>query len=145
MKLSRVAIASYVALVFLCGAVLGAYSHRLYTVSMYTLVPTVSPRSTKTPPNPEDLRRGYMASMQSKLKLSGDQVAKLNLILDDTRARIHEVHDKTQPEIREIRREQTEKIRALLTPEQRSTYEDMLKQREERLRQKGSRGGGPGL
>jgi hypothetical protein len=145
MKLSRVAIASYVALVFLCGAILGAYSHRLYTVSMYTLVPTVSAKSTRVPPNPEELRKGILSSMQSKLKLSGDQVAKLNLILDDTRARIREEHDKTQPQIREIRREQTEKIRALLTPEQRSTYEDMLKQREERQRQKGSRGGGPGL
>jgi Spy/CpxP family protein refolding chaperone len=139
MKLSRGAIAAYVALVFLCGAVLGAFSHRLYTVST-----TVSAKSTKSP-NPEELRKGILSSMQSKLKLSGDQVAKLNLILDDTRARIHEVHDKTQPEVREIRREQTEKIRALLTPEQRSTYEEMIKQREERLRQKGIRSGGPGL
>ena len=72
-------------------------------------------------------------------------MSKLNLILDDTRARMREVHDKTQPEIREIRREQTEKIRALLTPDQRSTYEEMLKQREERQRQKGVRGGGPGF
>jgi len=139
MKLSRVAIAGYVALVFLCGAVLGAFSHRLYTVS------TVSAKSTRTPPNPEELRKGYMASMQSKLKLNDSQVSKLNLILDDTRVRIHEVHDKTQPEIREIRREQTEKIRALLTPDQRSTYEEMLKQREERQRQKGGHGGGPGF
>jgi Spy/CpxP family protein refolding chaperone len=146
MKLSRGAIAAYVALVFACGAVLGAYGHRLYTVSMYTLIPTVSAKSpAKAPPNPEELRKGYISTMQSKLNLSSDQVSKLNLILDDTRARMREVHDKTQPEIHEIRMEQTEKIRALLTPEQRSTYEEMLKRREERLREKGPRNGGPGF
>jgi hypothetical protein len=97
--------------------------------------------SAKSPKNPEELRKGYMASMQSELGLSADQVSKLNVILDDTRARIHEVHEKTQPEVREIRRVQTEKIRALLSAEQRATYEDMLKRREERQRQKNGRSG----
>lgn len=138
MKLSRAAIAGYVALVFLCGAVLGAFSFRLYTVS------TVSAKTTKGPPNPEQVRKDILATMQSRLKLSDDQVTRLNLIMDDTRARMREVHDRHQPEIQEIRQEQTDKIRALLRPEQRSTYEEMLKQREQRLKEKGGRAG-PGF
>lgn len=139
MKLSRGAIAAYIAVVFLCGAVLGAFSFRLYTVS------TVSAKSPQGPTNPEQFRKNYLATMQSRLKLTGDQITKLNLILDDTRARIREVHDRHEPEIQQIRHEQTDKIRALLTADQRSTYEEMLKQREQRLKEKGGRGGGPGF
>lgn len=139
MRLSRVAIAAYVAVVFLCGAVLGAFSFRLYTVS------SVSAKSTQARPNPEQFRRDYLATLKSRLNLNDGQVTRLNLILDDTRARIREVHDRSQPEIQQIRKEQTDKIRALLAPEQRSTYEEMLKQREQRQRQKGVRGGGPGF
>ena len=138
MKLSRLAIAAYIAVVFLCGAVLGAFSFRLYTIS------SVAEKSTKGPPNPEQFRRNYLAAMQSRLNLSTDQVTKLNLILDDTRARIREVHDRSEPEVQEIRKEQTDKIRSLLSPEQRTTYDEMLKQREQRQRQKSGHGG-PGI
>ena len=139
MKLSRAAIAAYIVLVFLCGAVLGAFSFRLYTVS------TVSAKSPQVSPNPEQFRKNYLATMRSRLTLSDDQVTRLNLILDDTRARIREVHDRSQPEVQEIRKEQTDKIRALLSPGQRSTYEEMLKQREQRQKEKGGHGGGPGF
>jgi hypothetical protein len=139
MKLSRAAIAAYVVVVFLCGAVLGAFSFRLYTVS------GVSAKSTQARPNPEQFRKDYLATMQSRLKLSDEQVVKMNVILDDTRARIREVHDKSEPQVQQIRQEQTDKIRALLSPDQRSTYEDMLKQRELRRREKGVHGGGPGF
>ena len=138
MKLSRLAIAAYITVVFLCGVILGAFSFRLYTVS------TVSAKSPQTPQNPEQFRKNYLATMQSRLKLTGDQVTQLNLILDDTRARIREVHDRHQPEIQQIRKEQTDKIRALLSTDQRSTYEEMLKQREQRLKEKGGRPG-PGF
>jgi len=139
MKLSRAAIAAYVALVFLCGAVLGGFSFRLYTVS------TVSAKTTKRPPNPEEVRKDILATLQSRLKLTDEQVTKVNLIMDDTRARIREVHERHQPEIQEIRQEQTDKIRSLLTADQRSTYEGMIKQRQQRQKEKGGRGGGPGF
>lgn len=139
MKLSRAAIGGYIAVVFLCGAVLGAFTFRLYTVS------TVSAGPPTARPNPEQFRKNYLATMQSRLKLSDGQVKQLNLILDDTRARIREVHDRSDPEIQQIRKDQTDQVRALLSPEQRSIYEEMLKQREQRLREKGVRGGGPGF
>jgi len=141
MKLSRAAIAGYLALVFLCGAVLGAFGFRLYTVSTVS----AARESAKRPPNPEQVRKDILATMQSRLKLTDEQVAKVNLIMDDTRARMREVHDKSVPEIQEIRKEQTDKIRALLSGEQRSTYEQMLKEREQRQKEKGGHGGGPGF
>ncbi len=70
MKFSRAAIAFYIGLVFASGVVLGVFGHRLYAVS------TVSQQSaTKTP---EEFRKKVMAEYQSRLKLTDDQVAKLN-------------------------------------------------------------------
>jgi len=139
MKLSRAAIATYFVIVFLCGAVLGGFSFRLYTVS------TVSAKTTQAAPNAEQFRKNYLATMKSRLNLTDDQVSRLNSILDDTRARVREVHDRSEPEVQQIRHEQTDKIRSLLSAEQRVTYEEMLKQREQRQKEKGAHGGGPGF
>ena len=79
MKLSRAAIALYVSLVFASGAVLGVFGHRLYTVS------SVSAKAVR---NPEEFRKRTMAEMQTRLKLTDDQVLKLNAIMDETRARV---------------------------------------------------------
>jgi hypothetical protein len=139
MRLSRWAIAMYVGLVFLSGAVLGAFSHRLYTVS------SVSAKSKNL--TPDEFRKGLVASMQTRLNLSPDQVMKLNLILDETRAQIREVHEKTQPEIHQIRQAQTDRIRAMLTPDQRQEYEQMRQERDRKLKEKGKGGrpDGPGF
>ena len=128
MKLSRLAIAIYVGLVFASGAVLGAFSHRLYTVS------TVIAKTTK---NPEEWRKRAVAEMQARLKLTDQQVVKLDAIFDETRAQVEETRQKMRPAYQAIHEQQTEKILAMLTPEQQTEYEKMRKEREERRQQNG--------
>ncbi|HWZ34034.1 MAG TPA: hypothetical protein VNX18_22000 [Bryobacteraceae bacterium] len=123
MKLSRAAIALYVGLVFASGLVLGAFGQRLYTASV------VVPRQR---PNPEEFRKRIVAEYQSRLKLSPDQVGKLNQILDDTRARMEETRKSMRPAYQKIHEEQVAKIREILAPEQLSEYDKMRKEREER-------------
>jgi hypothetical protein len=135
MKFSRAAIAFYVALVFASGVVLGVFGHRLYAVS------TVNGKA-KIPP--EEFRKKVVAEYQSRLKLNDDQVAKLNTILDETRARIDETRQKMHPAYQKIREEQNEKFRGMLTPDQAVEFDKMRKEREERQKQ-GGRGPGPGL
>ena len=136
MKISRTAIALYVALIFACGAVLGGFSHRLYTVT------TVN---AKAPKNSEEFRKLYMAEMKDRLNLTPDQYTKLDLIMDETRARIHEAQQELDPVVIRIRTEQIERIRKMLTADQRPLYEQLRKEREERAKQKGSRSNGPGF
>jgi hypothetical protein len=138
MNLSRKSIALYIGLVFVCGAVLGVFGDRLYTVT--TVVSNKGKNTTKL--SPEEFRRGYLGFMQKRLSLNEQQVTQLGLILDDTRARMNEVHERTIPEQQEIQKAQTEKIRALLTPAQQSEYEVVLKERRER--KKANPRGGPG-
>jgi hypothetical protein len=82
MKLSRGMLALFAGLVFLCGGVLGALAHRLYTVSSVNA--SVQPRR-----NPEEFRKRVMSETQARLKLSDDQVSKLSAIMDATRLRHH--------------------------------------------------------
>ena len=137
MKLSKAAIATYVALVFASGMVLGVFGQRLYTESV------VSAKST-TRTSPEEWRKRYTTEMQSRLKLNSNQVGQLNVILDETRARTREVHERTIPELQTIRKEQQDKIRAMLQPDQQSEYDKMRQEREEREKQNRNRPGGGG-
>ncbi len=134
MKFSRGAIAFYIAIVFLSGVVLGAVGHRFYVVS-----------TTPARPTPEEVRKRITAEYQQRLKLTEDQMAKLNMIMDETRARIEETRRQMHPAYQKIREEQQEKFRELLTPEQQAEYDKILKEREQRQKQGGHGPGGPGI
>jgi Spy/CpxP family protein refolding chaperone len=130
MTLSRWKVALYVGLVFVSGALLGAFSHRLYTVSGV---------SANAPRNPEEFRKRYMEEMKSRLKLTADQVTKLSAILDETRARVRSTRESIEPEIRQIRDEQQEKVHQILSAEQRPEYDKMRQEREAEIKRRGGR------
>ena len=135
MKLSRLTIALYVALIFACGVVLGVFGHSLYAVT------TVNSKS----PKPEELRKKRIAEMQTRMKLSDEQVAKINSIYDETRAKFHEVRERYRPEMDALENAQRDKVRSILSDEQRAEYEKMLKEREQQQKHDGGRGPGPGI
>ena len=81
--MTRWTVALYMALVFACGGVVGAFAHRLYTVSGVSA--NVGQR------NPEEFRKRFMADMKARLQLNDDQAAKLGTIMDETRARFRDV------------------------------------------------------
>jgi Spy/CpxP family protein refolding chaperone len=134
-KLSRLTIALYVGLIFASGVVLGVFGHSLYAVT------TVNSKS----PKPEELRKKRLAEMQTRMKLTDEQVAKINSIYDETRAKFHEVRERYRPEMDSLESAQRDKVRSILTQDQRAEYEKMLKEREEQQKQNGGRGPGPGI
>lgn len=138
MNFSRKTIALYVGLVFVSGAVVGVFGDRLYTVTTVT-------KAKNAKPSPEEFRRGYLSFMQKRLTLTETQVTKLGLILDETRARMNEVHERTIPEQQDIQKAQSDKIRALLSPAQQAEYDVVVKERRERMKKSGSRGGPGGF
>jgi hypothetical protein len=134
-KLSRMTIALYVGLIFASGAVLGVFGHSLYSVT------TVKSGISRA----EEVRKKKLAEMQSRMKLSDEQVAKINSIYDETRAKFHEMHERNRPEIDALEKAQREKVRATLSPDQQAEYEKMLKEQDEHQKQNGGRGSGPGI
>ncbi len=134
MKLSRLTIALYVGLIFASGMVLGVFAHSLYAVS-----------TVKSNPTPEAVKAKRLAEMKARLKLTDDQFAKINGIMDETRAKFHEVRERYRPEMDALQKDQRDKVRSTLTSEQVVEYEKMLKESDEHNKQNGGRGPGPGL
>jgi Spy/CpxP family protein refolding chaperone len=134
-KLSRAAIALYIGLVFVCGAVLGAFGQRLYTASK---------TASMQRPNPEEYRKQAITEFQSRLNLDDNQVAQLNMIMDETKARVMETRRQMHPAYQKIHEEQNQKFRQILRPEQQLEFDKFLKEREERNKQHGGRGPGAG-
>ena len=133
MILSRRATVLYSLLIFASGSVLGALTYRLYTVSTVAAI---------SPAGPDEWRKKYIAEMQSRLHLSGDQNLKLSIYLDETRSRVREAHAKSKPEVEQIKREQREKIKAMLDATQKTEYDKLLEERDQRDRKNAN---GPGV
>jgi len=122
MKRSGLAAALYVVLVFLSGAVVGIFGYRLYTAR------TVS--ASANVPKPADYRKKYVEDMTSRLRLSQEQVTQLGAILDDTRNRFHEEHDRSKQQLAQIHDDQVQKIHEILSPAQLPEYEKFRAERE---------------
>lgn len=146
MRFSRASIALYMGLVFASGAVLGVFGHRYYT-NFSTVERNKGKGKGKRRMSPEEFRRGYMDYMERRLKLTPEQVTKLGEFLDETQQAMEELMRRTIPEQQALRQQQTEKIRAMLTEEQKAEYEKMLREREEfnrKNKREDKRPGGPG-
>jgi hypothetical protein len=140
MNLTRSSIALYIGLVFISGALLGGFGDHVY--GTYRVSPSKSVKASKSP---EEVRHAIIDFWKSHLKLTDDQVVKVGLIMDETRVRMDEVHRGTIPAQQEIRREQMEKMRAMLTLDQQMEYDRLQKEREERIKKGGPRGGPGGF
>ncbi len=118
----------YIGLIFASGLVLGAFADRLYNASSVI---------SKQRPNPEEFRKKIVAEYESRLKLSPDQLQKLNVILDETHTRVEETRRSMRPALQRIHDDQVAKILEILNPDQKAEYEKMRKEREERQKQSG--------
>ena len=139
MKRTTLSTALYVTLVFLSGGVVGGFAHRLYMMNTVLAGPAS--------PKPEEVRRKIVDEMRTRLSLSKDQVAQLSAIMDSTRTRFHEVrakwdkeaHIRAQPEMKAIQEDQVQKIKGILSDEQRVEYDKYRVEREKRRQLKANR------
>jgi len=133
MKLTSWTLALWMGLVFVCGSVVGALGHRLYTVSNVSA--NVAPRS------PDEFRKRFIATMKSRLSATDDQTEKVNAIMDGTRIRFKTTRDSIEPELAKIRDDQAAQIRALLMPSQQSEWDKWRAEREEERKKRAATSG----
>lgn len=127
MRRSQLPIVLSMLAVFTSGAVVGAFSHRLYSASSVDAAPRRSPA---------EYRQKYLTDMKSRLNLEDGQVARLGEALDRTRQRFHEFNEKHNTEISAIHAEQVREIRSMLNPDQQQKYEEYLAERERKRKEK---------
>lgn len=123
MKTGTLRLAFYCTVLFVSGMAVGALSHRYYVQD--SVAAKSSGRRT-----PEEYRRAYKAEMENRLKLTPEQAAQLEAILDDTGAKFRALRDEQRPAVDALQAEQTARITALLNPEQQGEYARMREERE---------------
>lgn len=112
----------FAVLLFGCGVVCGVLAQR------YLSAAVVNPRTA------EDFRHRYVSEMKSKLKLTQDQINRLEVILDETKAQYKAVRDESRPAMLKIKEEQIRRVKSILTPEQVPVYEELVADRERKYR-----------
>jgi len=124
---SRIPAWLYLGLVFIGGAGVGVFGDRLYTTTE-----TVRADTRSGPQNPEEYRKRYIAELKRRLKLTPDQVTKLNGVLQTTQERMHALHERDRPEMTAIHQEQVDKVHAILNDKQDAEYDKMREEREKK-------------
>jgi hypothetical protein len=88
-------------------------------------------------------RRGsttrMVARLTAELSLTSPQQTQLTAILQDTRARFEGLRQQMNPRFDEVRQRSRERIRALVSPQQRPILEDFYRRRDERRMQEEQR------
>lgn len=120
--MKRWSIALYVLLIFASGVAAGVLGQRL--VSSRVVSAESGPRT------PEQWRARFVSELSDRLNLEANQTAKINQILDVTRARFNEIRERNRPEMKRIHDEQVESIKALLNDNQRTAYTQFLAEKE---------------
>jgi hypothetical protein len=120
---SNTSIALYLLLVFVSGVLVGVFGYRLYTVNAV--------RATSTPADSQQARRQrFVAELRQRLDLTPEQVRNLNVVLDEGRAKFREIHRRIEPDMAALRRQQDDRIRALLDPRQSAEFDRWKAERE---------------
>ena len=127
MKKNQWAALALAVLLFACGTAVGALAVHLYEDR------TVSAKGA------EDVRQHYVNEMQSRLKLTPAQLQQLEVILDETKARVRAVRDAYHPQMLKIKQEQISRVKSILTPNQIPAYEQLVAERERRAKEQEER------
>jgi hypothetical protein len=121
MPRSRFSIALYLVLVFASGILVGIVSNRLYATS------TASANSS--PRNMSEFRKRYLDGMRTRVGASEPQIAAITKQLDETKRKYDELAKQEQPLHDKIQQEHIDDIKALLTPQQVTAYDNWRAER----------------
>ncbi len=110
-------------LTFVLGGIAGAISDHLYQTRLKNVVARPPSR-----PGPHDI----VEDMAKDLKLSSDQKEKLRTIVLQSRERYRALSVQFRPQYDVIRNETNQQIRQILTDDQKTRFETIVKDIEER-------------
>jgi Spy/CpxP family protein refolding chaperone len=135
----KLALVLQLLLVFVSGSLVGALGFRFY--SRRTALAEQQARPPRPAFDPVKARNRWIEPLQTRLKLSADQVQKLNAIFDATGRQFGEARKKAEtetrkimdPEMDAIHKDQVAKIEAMLDAGQLTEYRKMLEERRKQM------------
>ena len=119
----------FLVLIFFCGLLSGAVGANLWrrmsvSADAVPAAPAARDRAPSTPPT----RKRAVDWFTEQLHLSPEQAQQLSQILEETRGEYHQ----QELQIESIRQESNTRIRGILTDEQKTRFDNLLKARSER-------------
>jgi len=109
-------------LVFLSGAVVGGFAHRLYMVRSVMSGESVAPPRR---PSPEEVVKQRLEDMKLKVKADDQQLEQIKTIYGETRQQFDQMHERMNREGHTIEEDQVSKIKAILRPDQIALYDQV--------------------
>jgi Spy/CpxP family protein refolding chaperone len=113
--------AALVLVVFLLGVLLGGVGNHLLGERVW------GQQTINTPPTRNEL----VGRMTRDLQLTADQQKQLGAIVDDTRAQWRTLYTTIEPQHEQIRQQSRDRIRAILTPDQKPKFEEFMRRLDE--------------
>ena len=110
-----------VVIVFLLGALLGGVGNHVWGERVWGKQ-TISGPQTKGQ---------IVNNLTKELQLTPDQQKQLGAIVDDTKAQWRVLYTTIEPRHEEIRQQSRDRIRAILTPDQKPKFEEFMKRIDE--------------
>jgi Spy/CpxP family protein refolding chaperone len=117
------------ALVFALGLALGAVGHMAAERDVFAARQRNNTRS----------ERKFLNRLSNELKLTPEQQQELDTILADTKARYDAIRQSVNPQFQQVREQSNERIREVLTPEQRAAFDEFLQTTRDDRRKRGLR------
>ncbi len=105
-----------VLVVFLLGALLGGVGNHVWGERVWG----------KQTMNAQPTRNQIVSDLTRDLELTPDQQKQLGSIVDDTRAQWRTLYTTIEPQHEQIRQQSRDRIRAILTPDQKPKFEDFM-------------------
>jgi Spy/CpxP family protein refolding chaperone len=105
-----------VVVVFLLGALLGGVGNHVWGERVWG----------KQTPSATAAHSQIVGDLTRELQLTPDQQKQLGSIVDDTRAQWRALYSSVEPQHEQIRQQSRDRIRAILTPDQKSKFEDFM-------------------
>ena len=102
--------------VFLLGALLGGVGNHVWGERVWG----------KQIINTQPTRNEIVGDLTRDLQLTPDQQKQLGSIVDDTRAQWRTLYTTIEPQHEQIRQQSRDRIRAILTPDQKPKFEDFM-------------------
>jgi hypothetical protein len=96
-------------------------------------------RVIATPRSRVDMHKRVMDRLTTELGLSADQQKQLDGILNEIQSRHDAVVKQMAPQMDQLRQQGRDQIRAILTPEQKTKYEEYLRRADEERKRNSSR------
>lgn len=125
MKVWKVILATIV--IFATGVVTGALLSKSTAPAPVSPAPRQQPAPAVAPVPSWIVQERFLQLLKTELALSPEQFSKLKMVFADSRERMQILMDLINPELQAEKREVADRIRAELTPEQRTRFEQLIK------------------